>query len=78
MARVNWEPASGLNFYAGVSSGHKTSPPSGLLVNTALASGTTLNTVTSEHVGFTAGLGFDLNTIMTLFSSKSTSVATMP
>jgi hypothetical protein len=78
MGGVNWEPASGLNFYAGVSSGHKTSLPSGLLVNTAVASGTTLNTVTTEHVGFTAGLGFDLNTIVTLFSSKTTSVATMP
>jgi hypothetical protein len=78
MGGVNWEPASGLNFYAGVSSGHKTSLPGGLLVNTAVASGTTLNTVTTEHVGFTVGVGFDLNTIMTLFSSKTTSVATMP
>jgi hypothetical protein len=78
MGGVNWEPASGLNFYAGASSGHKTSLPGGLLVNTAVASGTTLNTVTTEHVGFTVGVGFDLNTIMTLFSSKTTSVATMP
>jgi hypothetical protein len=78
MLGVNWEPASGLNFYSGVSTGHKTSLPSGLLVNTAVESGTTLNTVTTEHVGFTVGLGFDLNSIMTLFSSKTTSVATMP
>ena len=78
MGAVNWEPISGLDFFAGIGSAHRTSLPSGISVNTAVAPGTTLSNVTSEHVGLTIGLGFDLNTIITLFSSKSTSVASMP
>jgi hypothetical protein len=75
---VNWEPVSGLDFFAGIGAAHRTSLPSGFTVNTAVASGTTLSTVTTEHVGLTLGLGFDLNTIITLFTSKTTSVASMP
>jgi hypothetical protein len=78
MGGVNWEPVSGVDFYAGVGSAHRTSLPSGLTVNTAVASGTTLSTVTTEHAGFTVGLGLDLSTITTLFSSKTTSVAAQP
>jgi hypothetical protein len=78
MGAVNWEPVSGLDFFAGIGSAHRTSLPNGLTVNTPVAAGTTLSTVTSEHVGLTLGLGFDLNTIITLFSAKSTSVASMP
>jgi hypothetical protein len=78
MGGVNWEPVSGLDFFAGLGSAHRTSLPSGLTVNTAVASGSTLSTVTTEHAGFTLGVGFDLSTIMTLFSSKSTSVASLP
>lgn len=78
MGAVNWEPVSGLDFFAGIASAHRVGLPSGLTVNTAVPAGTTLNSVTTEHVGLTLGLGFDLNTIMTLFSSKSTSVASMP
>ena len=78
MGAVNWEPVSGLDFFAGIGSAHRTSLPSGFTVNTAVAPGTTLSTVTSEHVGLTLGLGFDLNTIITLFTSKTTSVASMP
>jgi hypothetical protein len=77
MGGVNWEPASGIDFFAGLGSAHRTSLPSGLPVNTAVASGTTLNTVTTEHAGFTLGVGLDLSTIMTIFSSK-TSAATLP
>jgi len=78
MGAVNWEPVSGLDFFAGIGSAHRVSLPSGLTVNTAVAPGTTVNSVTTEHVGLTLGLGFDLNTIITLFSSKTTSVASMP
>jgi hypothetical protein len=75
---VNWEPVSGLDFFAGIGNAHRTSLPSGITVNTAVAAGTTLNNVTTEHVGLTVGMGFDLSTIMTLFSSKSASAASMP
>jgi hypothetical protein len=78
MGAVNWEPVSGLDFFAGIASAHRTSLPSGLTINTPVAAGTTLSTITSEHVGLTLGLGFDLSTIVTLFSAKSTSVASMP
>jgi hypothetical protein len=78
MAAVNWEPVSGLDFFAGIGSAHRTSLPSGFTVNTAVAPGTTLSSVTTEHVGLALGLGFDLSTIMTLFGSKSASVASMP
>ena len=78
MAAVNWEPVSGLDFFAGIGSGHRTSLQSGFTVNTAVATGATLNSVTTQHVGLTLGIGFDLNTMITLFSSKSTSVAAMP
>jgi hypothetical protein len=75
---INWEPVSGLDFYAGVGSAHRTVLPSDLSVNTALPSGATFTTVTQEHAGLTIGLGFDLSVIATLFGSKSTSVASMP
>ena len=75
---VNWEPVSGLDFYAGVGSAHRTVLPSALTVNTALPSMATITTLTQEHAGLTLGVGFDLNVITTLFSSKTTSVASMP
>ena len=78
MGGVNWEPVSGLDFYAGLGSAHRTALPDGLTVNTALPSGATISTFTQEHAGLTVGVGFDLSVITTLFGSKSTSVATMP
>jgi opacity protein-like surface antigen len=78
MGGVNWEPASGMDFYAGIGSAHRTVLPSGLSVNTALPSGAGITQITQEHAGFTVGVGFDLSVITSLFSSKSTSVATMP
>jgi hypothetical protein len=77
MGGINWEPISGLDFFAGVGNAHETTLPSGLAVNTAVPQGTTLNLVTHDHAGLTVGLGFDLNVITALFSSK-TSVAAMP
>jgi hypothetical protein len=78
MGGVNWEPVSGLDFYAGLGSAHKMSLPSGLIVNSALESGSTLSQVTTEHAGFAIGVGFDLSVITQMFSSKTTSIATMP
>ena len=78
MGGVNWEPVNGLDFFAGIGSAHRTSLPSGLSVNTAVPTGTTITGVTSEHAGLTLGVGFDLSVITTLFSAKSTSVASMP
>jgi hypothetical protein len=78
MGGVNWEPVSGLDFYAGIGSAHRTVLPSSLSVNTALPSGATITTLTQEHAGLTIGVGFDLSVITTLFGSKSTSVASMP
>jgi hypothetical protein len=78
MGGVNWEPVSGLDFYAGIGSAHKTVLPSGLTVNTAVPSGYTLTQITQEHAGFTFGVGFDLNVITALFTSKTTSAASMP
>jgi hypothetical protein len=78
MGGVNWEPVSGLDFYVGLGSAHKMSLPSGLIVNSALESGSTLSQVTTEHAGFAIGVGFDLSVITQMFSSKTTSIATMP
>ncbi len=78
MGGVNWEPISGLDFYAGLGSAHRTVLPSGLSVNTAVATGTTITQITQEHAGFTIGVGFDLSVITALFGSKPTSVASMP
>lgn len=78
MGGLNWEPVSGLDFFAGIGSGHRTSLPSGFTANSAVPLGTTVSNVTSEHVGLTLGMGWDLSTFISLFSSKSTSVASMP
>lgn len=78
MGGLNWEPVSGLDFYAGVGSAHTVALPAGLSVTAPVPTGTTINTVIHEHAGFTVGVGFDLGIISTLFGSKSTSVASMP
>jgi hypothetical protein len=77
MGGINWEPISGIDFFAGVGNAHENVLPSGLSVDMAVPSGTTLNQVTHEHAGLTIGFGLDLSVITTLFSSK-TSVASMP
>jgi hypothetical protein len=78
MGGVNWEPASGLNLYAGIGSANRAALPAGVTTNTIIPSGTTLQQATQVHAGLTLGVGFDLNTLITLFSSKVTSVATTP
>jgi hypothetical protein len=74
MGGINWEPIGGLDFYAGIASAHKTVLPSGLSVNAAAVPGTTVTPVTQEHVGFTIGVGFDLNSITALFKSSPASL----
>jgi hypothetical protein len=75
MGGVNWEPIGGLDFYAGIASGHKTVLPSGLSVNTAAVPGTTVTPVTQEHVGLAIGVGMDLNSIIALFNFKGSQAA---
>jgi hypothetical protein len=77
MGGINWEPISGLDFYAGVASAHKMVLPSGFAINTATVSGATVTPVTQEHVGFSIGVGMDLNSITALFGAKGTA-AGMP
>jgi hypothetical protein len=78
MGGVDWEPMNGVDFFAGLGSAHRTVPPPNLTTNTIIPSGSTLQTQTQEHAGLTLGVGFDLSVIAGIFSSKSTSVATMP
>lgn len=78
MGGVNWEPVSGLDFYAGIGSAHRTVLPAGLAVNAAVASGTTINQATQEHAGFTVGVGFDLSVFSTIFGTKGTASGGMP
>ena len=77
MVGVNWEPVSGIDFSAGLGSAHRAMLPSGIAVNTAVASGTTLNQVTQEHAGFTFGFGVDLSVFSSIFGAK-TSPAVQP
>jgi len=78
MGGVNWEPMNGVDFYVGLGSAHRTVLPPGITTNTIMPSGSTLQTQTQEHAGLTLGVGFDLSVIAQIFTSKSTSVATMP
>jgi hypothetical protein len=78
MGGVNWEPVGGLDFYAGVASGHTVSPPLGFKVNTAVPTGTTLNWLTTEHAGLAFGVGFDLSVFGQIFGTKGTAQAGMP
>lgn len=75
MVGVNWEPVSGIDFSAGLGSAHRTVLPSGYAVNTPLAPGTTLNTVTQEHAGFTFGFGVDLSVFSQIFGAKTSAAA---
>ena len=77
MVGVNWEPVSGIDFTAGLGSAHRNVLPTGITLNTAVASGTTLNQVTQEHAGFTFGFGVDLNVFTAIFGAK-TSAAGQP
>jgi hypothetical protein len=77
MGGINWEPISGIDFYGGVASAHKTILPNGLTANSAVPSGYALNNVTQEHVGLSLGVGMDLSVITSLFGGK-TSAASMP
>ena len=78
MGGVNWEPVSGLDFYAGLGSAHRVVLPAGYSVTAPVATGTTINQVTQVHAGLTVGVGFDLSVFTTLFGTKGTSTATMP
>lgn len=77
MGGVNWEPVSGLDFYAGLASANKNALPSGISVNTAIESGSTLQQATQVHAGFAIGVGFDFSVFTSLFSAKTTA-ASMP
>lgn len=78
MGGVNWEPVSGIDFYAGIASAQKTALPSILSVNSVLPAGSTVSQVTTEHAGFSIGVGLDLSVITQMFSSKINSVAAIP
>ena len=75
MVGVNWEPVSGIDFTAGLGSAHRTVLPSGITVNTPVASGTSLSTVTQEHAGFTFGFGIDLSVFSQIFGAKTSAAA---
>jgi len=75
MVGVNWEPVSGIDFTAGLGSAHRTVLPNGFTVNTPVASGTSLSTVTQEHAGFTFGFGIDLSVFTQIFGAKTSAAA---
>jgi hypothetical protein len=77
MGGINWEPISGIDFYAGIASAHKTTLPNGLSVNSAVVPGATITQITHENGGFAFGVGLDLSVITSLFSFKG-SAAGLP
>jgi hypothetical protein len=74
---LSFEPLSGINFFAGVASANRNVLPAGVLPNGAQAAGYVLPSVTQVHVGFSAGIAFDLSVFTQLFS-KSTPAGGLP
>lgn len=74
----NFEPLSGIDFFAGIASANRNVLPTGVSLNSAQATGYTLPSVTQLHVGFSAGIAFDLNVITTLFSKTSAPSGGLP
>jgi hypothetical protein len=79
---INMEPISGIDLFAGIGSAHRIDLPSSLSnpFTTPLYPNSTatpsLQTNTTVHAGFTAGIGLDLSVFIGLFSK--TSSASLP
>jgi hypothetical protein len=77
---INFEPISGLDFYAGVGSANSTrlsnfTTPIG---SASATTAPTLPVVTSVHAGLALGVGLDLSIFSSIFSKASSTGISMP
>jgi hypothetical protein len=65
---LNFEPLTGIDFFAGIASANRNVLPNGVTAATLVPTNYTVQNATQVHAGFAAGLAFDLGVFTQLFS----------